>query len=126
MDYTVHGILQARILEWVYSRGSSRLRDLPVSLMSPALAGGFFTTSGTGSLHLIKNSVSRASVSRAGPAEAGRRRTHVSPLLGPAPLLGDVFVGEVARLSKQKLRILSKSEFQISNEWFALSYKHIS
>ena len=30
MDYTVHGILQARILEWVaipYSRGSSQPRD---------------------------------------------------------------------------------------------------
>ena len=31
MDYTVHGILQARRLEWVafpFSRGSSQLRDL--------------------------------------------------------------------------------------------------
>ena len=30
MDYTAHGILQARILEWVafpFSRGSSQLRD---------------------------------------------------------------------------------------------------
>ena len=30
MDYIVHGILQARILEWVavpFSRGSSQLRD---------------------------------------------------------------------------------------------------
>jgi len=30
MDYTVHGILQARILEWEaipFSRGSSQLRD---------------------------------------------------------------------------------------------------
>ena len=30
MDYTVHGILQARILEWVafpFSRGSSQLKD---------------------------------------------------------------------------------------------------
>jgi len=30
IDYTVHGILQARILEWVaflFSRGSSQLRD---------------------------------------------------------------------------------------------------
>ena len=32
MDYTVHGILQARILEWVavpFSRGSSQPGDLP-------------------------------------------------------------------------------------------------
>ena len=43
----VHGILRARILEWVAMpsfRGSSCLRDRTVSLTSPALAGGFFTT----------------------------------------------------------------------------------
>ena len=43
MDYTVHGILQARILEWVafpFSQGSSQLRDrTPVS----CIAGRFFT-----------------------------------------------------------------------------------
>ena len=41
------GILP-RILEWLAmpsSRGSLRPRDGPVSLMSPPLAGGFFTTS---------------------------------------------------------------------------------
>ena len=43
-----HGVLQARILEWV---AESSPGDLPnpgielVPLMSPALAGGFFTTS---------------------------------------------------------------------------------
>ena len=53
MDYSppgssVHGILQARILEWVAMPSSKR--DLPdsgiepTSLMSPALAGGLFTT----------------------------------------------------------------------------------
>ena len=43
MDHTVHGILQARILEWVaypFSRGSSQLRNWTgVSY----IAGGFFT-----------------------------------------------------------------------------------
>ena len=37
MDYTVHGILQARILEWVafpFSRGSSQLR---IEMRSPVL-----------------------------------------------------------------------------------------
>ena len=44
---TVHGILQARMLEWV---AISSLWDLPnpgielTSLASSALAGGFFTT----------------------------------------------------------------------------------
>ena len=44
---SVHGILQARILEWVAmpsSRGSPDPGIEPTSLMSPALAGRFFTT----------------------------------------------------------------------------------
>ena len=44
---SVHGILQARILEWVAissSRGSFRSRDSNLHLISPALAAGFFTT----------------------------------------------------------------------------------
>ena len=44
MDCTVHGILQARILEWVtfpFSRGSSQLRDWAQVF---CIAGGFFTS----------------------------------------------------------------------------------
>ena len=44
MDYTVHGILQARILEWVafpFSRGSSQPRD---GTQVSHIAGGFFTS----------------------------------------------------------------------------------
>ena len=48
---SVHGILRARILEWVAtlsSRGSSNTGIKPAILyMSPVLAGGFFTTSAT-------------------------------------------------------------------------------
>ena len=47
----VHGIFQARILEWAaisYSKGSFQPRDRPTSLVSPALAGEFFTTSSPG------------------------------------------------------------------------------
>ena len=43
MDYTVHGILQARILEWVafpFSRWSSQLSD---QTQVSHIAGGFFT-----------------------------------------------------------------------------------
>ena len=43
MDYTVHGILQARILEWVaipFSSGSSQPRDWT---QVSHIAGGFFT-----------------------------------------------------------------------------------
>ena len=47
---SVHGIFQARILEWVVMPASGDLpepRIKPESLMSPALATGFFTTSTT-------------------------------------------------------------------------------
>ena len=47
---SVHGILQPRILEWAAmpsSRRSSQLRDQTHVSQSPALAGGFFTTSAT-------------------------------------------------------------------------------
>ena len=43
-DYTVHGILQARILQWVavpFSRGSSQPRDWT---QVSRIAGGFFTS----------------------------------------------------------------------------------
>ena len=44
MDYTVHGILQARTLEWVafpFSRGSSQPRD---RTQVSHIAGGLFTS----------------------------------------------------------------------------------
>ena len=44
MDYTVHGILQASILEWIafpFSRGSSQPRD---RTQVSRIAGGFFTS----------------------------------------------------------------------------------
>ena len=49
-DFSVHEILQARILEWValpFSRDHPDPRIEPESHMSPALAGGFFTASVT-------------------------------------------------------------------------------
>ena len=47
MDYTVHGILQARIPEWVaipFSRGSSQPRD---QTQVSRIAGGFFSSCAT-------------------------------------------------------------------------------
>ena len=44
MDYTIHGILQARILEWLaflFSTGSSQPRD---QTQVSHIAGGFFTS----------------------------------------------------------------------------------
>ena len=61
MDYTVHGILQARILEWVafpFSRGSSQPRDPrspPLQADSlPAEPPGKSKNTGVGSLSLLQ------------------------------------------------------------------------
>ena len=54
MDYTVHGILQARILEWVavpFSRGSSHFRD---QTQVSCITGGFFTSWATREALLVK------------------------------------------------------------------------
>ena len=54
MGYTVHGILQARILEWVafpFSRGSSQPRDWT---QVPPIAGRFFTSRATRESHLLE------------------------------------------------------------------------
>ena len=48
--FSVHGIFQARILEWVPRPPPGDFPDPgmePASLMSPVLAGGIFTTSAT-------------------------------------------------------------------------------
>ena len=48
VDYTSHGILQARILEWVafpFTRGSSQPRG---RTQVSRIAGGFFTRRATG------------------------------------------------------------------------------
>ena len=54
-DYTVHGILQARILEWVafpFSRGFSQPRD---RTQVSCIAGGFFTSWATREVQTVKN-----------------------------------------------------------------------
>ena len=54
MDYTVHGILQARIQEWVafpFSRGSSQSRD---QTKVSHIAGRFFTCCATSEAQEIK------------------------------------------------------------------------
>ena len=53
MDYTVHGILQARILEWVavlFSRGSPHPRD---QSQVSHIAGRFFTSWATWEAHRV-------------------------------------------------------------------------
>ena len=65
MDYTAHGILQARILKWVafpFSRGSSQPRDGTLISLSPSLQAdslpaepqGKPKNTGVGSLFLLQ------------------------------------------------------------------------
>ena len=58
MDYTAHGILQARILEWVafpFSRGSSQPRSLTLQADSlPTEPQGKPKNTGVGSLSLLQ------------------------------------------------------------------------
>ena len=58
--FSILGILQARILEWVAISSSRELPDPGIRLTSPALAGRFFTTGSTweapyGYIHVSKN-----------------------------------------------------------------------
>ena len=59
MDYIVHGILQARMLEWVavpFSRGSSKPRAPTLQADSlPAETQGKPKNAGVGSLSLLQN-----------------------------------------------------------------------
>ena len=87
MDYSppgssVYEILQARILEWVaipFPRGSSWPRDEPMSLASPALADGFFTTSAT--WFIIKGTArgKRCTGQSVGKGQGASPRAHHSP-----------------------------------------------
>ena len=49
---SVYGILLARILEWVACPPPADLPDPGIEPMSPALAGGFFTTSAIWEAHI--------------------------------------------------------------------------
>ena len=75
MDYTVHGILQARTLEWVafpFSRGSSQPRDktqVPhiTGRSLPAEPQGKPENTGVGSLSLLQRIVPTQELNRGSP-----------------------------------------------------------
>ena len=61
--FSVHGILQARILKWVTCSSPGDLPDPgiePAFLTSPELAGGFFTTSATWRMFNIPDALDKA------------------------------------------------------------------
>ena len=74
MDYTDHGILQAKILEWVaipFSGGSSQLRD---QTQVSCVAGRFFTTWATREALIKVYAFNRCSCSYVGYNSAKLRR----------------------------------------------------
>ena len=79
MDYTVHGILQARILEWVaipFSRGFSQPRD---QTHVSCIAGRFFTSWTTRKSPRILESVAYSFSSR---SSQPRNQTRLSCIAG--------------------------------------------
>ena len=88
---SVHGIFQARKLEWVsisYSRGSSRPRGQTVSLVSPVLAGRFFTTH-----HLDVSSVTQSCLTLCNPMDCS---TPAFPVHHQCPELAQTHVHQVS------------------------------
>ena len=91
---SVHGFLQARILEWVAISFSKNLPNLgikPLSVRSPALAGGFcfvlfcFTTSATWEAQDIKNLSKYLGWLRSRPSAELLVMTFKAPNIQPGP-----------------------------------------
>ena len=60
MDYIAHGIIQARILEWVafpFSRGSYQPRD---QTQVSCISGGFFTSWATKEVYKYKHNLEKS------------------------------------------------------------------
>ena len=90
MDYTVHGILQARILEWVavpFSRASSQPRNWT---QISCTAGEFFTIWATREAPMLSQTASH--VFRALP----RERASVTSCFKFLPLLDSLFSSSVS------------------------------
>ena len=89
MDYTVHGILQARMLEWVafpFSRQSSQPRDRG---QVSHIAGGFFTSRATREACLVAKSCPTPWAAWIGsnPCPWSHTIQPSHPLLPPSPAL---------------------------------------
>ena len=64
---SVHGILQARLLEWLPFPSPGYLPDPGIEPVSPALAGGFFTTEPPGKPKVLISSAQFSSVAQSCP-----------------------------------------------------------
>ena len=96
---SVHGIFQARILEWIaisYFRGSSQPRDESVSLVS-ALAGGFFTTAPPGKPMVYVNNGILLS----------HKKNEMMPFAATWMQLETIILSEISQKEKNKYHMIS-------------------
>ena len=96
----VHGILQARILEWVVMPFSRDLPDPgvePASFMSPALAGGFFAT---------RHTLTLWSADHHGKTTLPKDTTYRERRLSEKSILYKVCLGNKAPIEKMQRKLL--------------------
>ena len=108
IDYTVHGILQARILEWVvvpFSRGSSQPGD---QTQAPCTAGGFFTSWATRKALRI---YSTNSVVKKWLFSSAICAASISPSLQSVPLLWSLLFGYLPFIVRSKTCPLQDDSF---------------
>ena len=97
VDYTVHGILQVSILEWVafpFSRGSSQPRD---GTQASCIVGGFFTSWASEEAHDTYYLVANLPIIRAHVIDD--ILLYVSDLRASSPSLNSLCSGHISLLS---------------------------
>ena len=114
---SVHGILQARILEWVAMRSSRGSSDSGIehpSVMSPALAGRFFTTSTTWeALFSLKRG--RSPSQKDWGWDCGELAQLWLTFVSPIPSLIHTFTGSIYILEPDE--VLGQGYFNLSRDW---------
>ena len=90
---SVHGIFQARILEWVAISFSRCFPDPGIEAKSPALAGGFFTTDPPGKS--LKNLNIHKAVNAEGVREIGSIPGSEDPLVQQLATHSSVLAWEI-------------------------------
>ena len=121
VDYTVHGILKARILEWVtvpFSRGSSQLRDLT---QVSCIAGRVLKNSATREAHVCGGTDINEHFAQTVKNLPGVQETWVHPLGWEDPLEKEMVTHssilaweiswtEVHRVTKSKTQLETKQQ----------------
>ena len=111
---SVHGVLQARMLDYVVmpsSRGSSRPRDQAVSFMSIALAGGFFTTRNTWEAHAAAAKLLHSCPTLCNPIDSSPPDSTIPGILQARTL--EWVAISFSNASKWKVKVMSLSHVRL-------------